>query len=44
MFALMTTLNGTLSWVTRGLQSAAKEGWLPEAFAKEKKAELLFFF
>lgn len=37
MFALMTTLNGTLSWVTRGLQSAAKEGWLPEAFAKENK-------
>ncbi len=33
----MTTLNGTLSWVTRGLQSAAKEGWLPEAFAKENK-------
>ena len=37
MFALMTTLNGTLSWVTRGLQSAAKEGWLPEIFAKENK-------
>ena len=29
MFALLTTLNGTLSWVTRGLQAAAKEGWLP---------------
>lgn len=37
MFALMTTLNGTLSWVTRGLQAAAKEGWLPEIFAKENK-------
>ena len=37
MFALMTTLNGTLSWVTRGLQAAAKEGWLPDAFAKENK-------
>ena len=37
MFALMTTLNGTLSWVTRGLQTASKEGWLPEVFAKENK-------
>ncbi|GAA0719878.1 APC family permease [Clostridium malenominatum] len=37
MFALATTLNGTLSWVTRGLQTAAKEGWLPEVFAKENK-------
>lgn len=37
MFALFTTLNGTLSWVTRGLQAAAKEGWLPEIFAKENK-------
>jgi APA family basic amino acid/polyamine antiporter len=38
MFALLTTLNGTLSWVTRGLQAAAKEGWLPEIFARENKA------
>lgn len=37
IFALMTTLNGTLSWVTRGLQAAAKEGWLPAIFAKENK-------
>ncbi|MCI5648298.1 MAG: APC family permease [Fusicatenibacter sp.] len=37
MFALLTTLNGTLSWVTRGLQAAAKEGWLPKAAAKENK-------
>ncbi len=37
MFALMTTLNGTLSWVTRGLQTAAQEGWLPEVVAKENK-------
>lgn len=37
MFALLTTLNGTLSWVTRGLQASAKEGWLPEYFAKENK-------
>lgn len=38
MFALATTLNGTLSWVTRGLQVAASEGWLPEACAKKNKA------
>jgi APA family basic amino acid/polyamine antiporter len=49
MFALMTTLNGTLSWVTKGLQAAAKEGWLPDAFAKENKGGtpvllLLIFF
>lgn len=37
MFALLTTLNGTLSWVTRGLQAASKEGWLPEIFARENK-------
>lgn len=37
MFALMTTLNGTLSWVTRGLQTAAKEGWMPEIVARENK-------
>ena len=37
MFALLTTLNGTLSWVTRGLQAAAKEGWLPERCATENK-------
>ena len=33
VFALLTTLNGTLSWVTRGLQAAAKQGWLPEKTA-----------
>lgn len=38
LFALATTLNGTLSWVTRGLQLSAKDGWLPEIFAKENKA------
>lgn len=37
MFALLTTLNGTLSWVTRGLQAAANDGWLPEKIAKENK-------
>lgn len=38
VFALLTTLNGTLSWVTRGLQAAARDGWLPERAAKENKA------
>ena len=38
MFALLTTLNGTLSWVTRGLQSASRDGWLPEKLADENKA------
>lgn len=37
MFALLTTLNGTLSWVTRGLQAASREGWLPEKCAEENK-------
>ncbi len=37
MFALLTTLNGTLSWVHRGLQSAARDGWLPEKCANENK-------
>ena len=47
-FALLTTLNGTLSWVTRSLQKAAIDGWLPEFCAKENKAGtpvvLLLFF
>ena len=38
MFALLTTLNGSLSWVTRGLQAAARDGWLPEKCAEENKA------
>ena len=38
MFALFTTLNGTLSWVTRGLQVSAQEGWIPERCAQENKA------
>ncbi len=37
LFALLTTLNGTLSWVTRGLQAASKEGWLPEKVAEENQ-------
>ncbi|MDR1418945.1 MAG: APC family permease [Treponema sp.] len=37
IFALMTTLNGTLSWVTRSLQAASKEGWLPNIFARENR-------
>ena len=49
MFALFTTLNGTLSWVTRGLQVSATQGWIPERCAKENKAGtpvilLLVFF
>lgn len=49
LFALATTLNGTLSWVTRGLQLAAEDGWLPPVLAKENKAGtpvilLLIFF
>ena len=36
-FALLTTLNGTLSWVTRGLQRASFDGWLPEICGKENK-------
>ena len=36
-FALLSTLNGTLSWVTRGLQAAARDGWLPEKMAEENK-------
>lgn len=38
MFALATTVNGTLSWVTRGMHVAAKEKWLPEIFARQNKA------
>lgn len=37
LFALATTLNGTLSWVTRGLQLSAQDGWLPPVLAKENK-------
>ncbi len=47
-FALLTTLNGTLSWVTRSLQRASFDGWLPEFCGKENKAGtpvfLLFCF
>lgn len=49
LFALATTLNGTLSWVTRGLQLSAEDGWLPAKLAQENKAGtpvilLLIFF
>ena len=49
LFALATTLNGTLSWVTRGLQLSAEDGWLPPVLAKENKGGtpvflLLIFF
>ena len=47
-FALLSTLNGTLSWVTRSLQAAAKDGWLPTVMAQENKygipKYLLFVF
>lgn len=36
-FALLTTLNGTLSWVTRGLQRASFDGWLPKVVGTENK-------
>lgn len=36
-FALLSTLNGTLSWVTRSLQVAARDGWLPEKLSEENK-------
>lgn len=36
-FALLTTLNGTLSWVTRGLQRASFDGWLPKSWGTENK-------
>jgi basic amino acid/polyamine antiporter, APA family len=38
MFALATTLNGTLSWVTRGMHAAATEKWLPAIFSRQNKA------
>lgn len=50
MFALASTINGTLSWVTRGMHVAATEKWLPEIFARQNSAGipvallLLFFF
>lgn len=37
LFALATTLNGTLSWITKGLYVAAKEGWIPESLADENQ-------
>ena len=36
-FALLSTLNGTLSWVTRALQVAARDGWLPVKLSEENK-------
>ena len=32
MFALTTTLNATLGWVTKPLLQAAKDGWIPKIF------------
>ncbi|WP_082693153.1 APC family permease [Bacillus sp. FJAT-29814] len=34
MFALATTLNATLSWVTKGLMIASEDGWLPKSLGK----------
>lgn len=31
MFALATTLNATLSWVTKGIMIACADGWLPKS-------------
>lgn len=34
MFALATTLNATLSWVTKGVLIACEDGWLPKSLGK----------
>lgn len=34
MFALATTLNATLSWVTKGIMIACEDGWLPKSLGK----------
>jgi APA family basic amino acid/polyamine antiporter len=34
MFALATTLNATLSWVTKGIMIACQDGWLPKSLGK----------
>lgn len=37
MFALATTLNATLSWVTKGIMIACEDGWLPKSLGKVNK-------
>ncbi len=37
MFALTTTLNATLSWVTKPLLQATVDGWFPAVFGKISK-------
>jgi APA family basic amino acid/polyamine antiporter len=37
MFALATTLNATLSWVTKGVLIACEDGWLPKSLGKVNK-------
>lgn len=37
MFALATTLNATLSWVTKGIMIACEDGWLPKTLGKVNK-------
>jgi len=37
MFALATTLNATLSWVTKGILISCEDGWLPKSLGKVNK-------
>lgn len=37
IFALLTTLNATLSWVTKPLLQATVDGWFPKSWAKLTK-------
>lgn len=37
MTALATTLNATLSWVTKGMLIACEDGWLPKSLGKVNK-------
>ncbi|MFC4802271.1 APC family permease [Neobacillus sp. GCM10023253] len=37
MFALATTLNATLSWVTKGIMIACEDGWLPKSLGQVNK-------
>ncbi|MGL4337069.1 MAG: APC family permease [Turicibacter sp.] len=47
MFALSTTLNATLGWVTKPIMQACVDGWLPTKFAvlnKQKTPYILLTF
>lgn len=37
MFALATTLNATLSWITKGILISCEDGWLPKSLGKVNK-------